>query len=133
MPPQPPTCSTNFARAAHPPNLPVRTAVSPAAGQNQRSLFWPLAMSPPFRRQPNHVVVRAGHVIDFSPTEFELHPHPSCWACYSKAQILPLVWGFDRYDRSLVEVYVSYLCHKLEAPGPRLIFTEPGSGYVLRR
>jgi DNA-binding response OmpR family regulator len=85
--------------------------------------------------EADHTVVRSGHVINLSPTEFEL----LCTfirapgRVYSKAQLLSLVWGFDRYDPTLVEVYVSYLRHKLEAHGPRLIFTERGSGYVLRR
>jgi len=46
-------------------------------------------------------------------------------------QLLSLVWGFAEYDPNLVEVHVSALRRKLEAHGPRLIYTERGEGYVV--
>jgi two-component system, OmpR family, response regulator len=52
---------------------------------------------------------------------------------FSKTQLLSLVWGFDGYQSNLVEVHVSALRRKLEALGGRLIHTERGEGYVLRR
>jgi DNA-binding response OmpR family regulator len=51
---------------------------------------------------------------------------------YSKAQLLSEVWGFAAFDPNLVEVYIGYLRRKLEAHGPRLIFTERGEGYMVR-
>jgi DNA-binding response OmpR family regulator len=50
----------------------------------------------------------------------------------TKVQLLAEVWQFDAYDVNLVEVHVSALRRKLEALGPRLIFTERGRGYVLK-
>ncbi len=72
--------------------------------------------------------------IPLTRTEFELLTvlarHPG--RVFSKTQLLSLVWGFDGYDRNLVEVHVSALRRKLEAHGGRLIHTERGEGYVLR-
>jgi DNA-binding response OmpR family regulator len=47
----------------------------------------------------------------------------------SKDQLLTQVWGYDAYDRNLVEVHVSALRRKLEAHGTRLIHTVRGIGY----
>ena len=47
----------------------------------------------------------------------------------SKDQLLTQVWGYDAYDRNLVEVHVSALRRKLETCGPRLIHTVRGIGY----
>ena len=50
----------------------------------------------------------------------------------SKAQILTAIWGFDAYDPNLVEVNISAVRRKLDAHGPRLLYTVRGIGYVLR-
>lgn len=80
-------------------------------------------------------VHRAGRQIDLSPTEFRL------LACLmrnqgqvlSRAQLLENVWGWNRACQSqVVETYVSYLRRKLDALGPRLIYTKRGVGYLLR-
>ncbi len=78
-------------------------------------------------------VMRAGRVIELTPTEFDL-----LYAlarvpgeAISKLQLLSLVWGFEEYDPNLVEVYVSSLRKKLRGDGPPLIRTQRGSGYVL--
>ena len=47
----------------------------------------------------------------------------------SKDQLLTQVWGYDAYDRNLVEVHVSALRRKLECSGPRVIQTVRGIGY----
>ena len=47
----------------------------------------------------------------------------------SKDQLLTQVWGYDAYDRNLVEVHVSALRRKLERAGPRVIHTVRGIGY----
>jgi len=51
-----------------------------------------------------------------------------------RAQILDAVWGFDIETASnVVDVYVGYLRHKLEAGGEsRLIHTVRGIGYILK-
>jgi DNA-binding response OmpR family regulator len=47
----------------------------------------------------------------------------------SKDQLLTQVWGYDAYDRNLVEVHVSALRRKLEDGGRRMIHTVRGIGY----
>jgi two-component system response regulator MprA len=49
-------------------------------------------------------------------------------------RILEKVWGYDfEGDPNVLDVYIGYLRHKLEAGGePRLIHTVRGIGYVLR-
>lgn len=79
-------------------------------------------------------VVRAGELLDLTPTEFDLlavlarTPNQ----VFSKGQLLSQVWGFDSYDPNLIEVHVSALRRKLDARGPRLIHTVRGRGYILR-
>lgn len=79
-------------------------------------------------------VSRNGNAIELSPTEYKLLSvlahRPG--RMLSKEQILTKVWGFDYYDTNLVEVYVGYLRHKLEAHGPRLLHTVRGRGYRLQ-
>jgi len=84
--------------------------------------------------ESSRVALRAGAVLDLSRTEFELLLTlvRSPGVVFTKPQLLAQVWGFDAYDQNLVEVYVSSLRRKLEAHGPRLVFTERGRGYVLR-
>lgn len=77
---------------------------------------------------------RNGEALDLTPTEFDLlralARHPG--QLLSKLQLLNMVWGFDGYDRNVVEVHMSSLRHKLDAQGPPLISTVRGSGYVLQ-
>jgi two-component system, OmpR family, response regulator len=83
--------------------------------------------------EATHTVIRSGERVELTPTEFELLRAlvRTPGRLLSKAQILSQVWGFDAYDPNLVEVYISALRRKLEAHGPRLIFTERGKGYVI--
>lgn len=80
------------------------------------------------------VAIRAGVVMDLTPTEFELLSvlvrAPN--AIFSKGQLLSQVWGFDSYDPNLIEVHVSALRRKLDAHGPRLVHTVRNRGYVFR-
>jgi DNA-binding response OmpR family regulator len=84
--------------------------------------------------EQNRTVVRADQPVDLTPTEFDL----LCTLArtpgqvHSKAQLLSQIWGFDVSDPNLVEVCISSLRRKLEAQGPRLIFTQWGRGYYLR-
>jgi DNA-binding response OmpR family regulator len=79
-------------------------------------------------------VVRGGHVVDLTRTEYELLALlvQHAGRVLSKTQLLTQVWGFDAYDANVVEVHMSALRRKLEACGPRLIHTVRGAGYVLR-
>jgi two-component system response regulator MprA len=86
-------------------------------------------------------VRRAGREIQLTTKEYELlvyfmrHPRQ----VLSKEQLLEGVWGIDfEAETHVLEVYVGYLRHKLEAaqrgeaPLPLLIHTVRGAGYVLR-
>lgn len=80
------------------------------------------------------VASRAETPLNLTSTEFRLLV---CLArspgrIFSKIQLLSEVWEFEAYDVNLVEVHISALRRKLEALGPRLIFTERGAGYVIR-
>ncbi|MCW2902692.1 MAG: DNA-binding response regulator [Streptosporangiaceae bacterium] len=80
-------------------------------------------------------VTRTGHVVDLSPTEFELlrflmrNPR----RVLSKAQILDTVWSYDFGGQAhVVELYISYLRKKIDAGRPPMIHTVRGAGYVLK-
>jgi two-component system OmpR family response regulator len=78
--------------------------------------------------------VRAGVLLDLTPTEFELLAvlARSPNQVFSKGQLLSQIWGFPAYDPNLVEVHVSALRRKLDAHGPRLVHTVRSRGYVFR-
>ncbi len=81
-----------------------------------------------------YAVTRGGRFIALSTTEFNLlrylllNPR----RVLTKSLILENVWRYD-YEGSenVVELYVSYLRKKLEAAGPRVLFTVRRAGYVL--
>ena len=80
-------------------------------------------------------VRRDGDLIDLTATEFELlrflmrNPR----RVLSKAQILDRVWNYDfGGQQGIVESYVSFLRHKIDREGPRMIHTVRGIGYLLR-
>jgi two-component system OmpR family response regulator len=80
-------------------------------------------------------VFRDGSSIDLTDTEYRLlrylMSHPR--RVLTRAQILDHVWDYDfGGDARVLETYVSYLRKKLEAQGPRLIYTVRGVGYALR-
>lgn len=80
------------------------------------------------------IAVRAGQRLDLTATELRLLGYLAAQRgrVVSKTQILTAVWGYDAYDPNLVEVHVSALRRKLEAHGPRLLYTVRGLGYLLR-
>lgn len=78
---------------------------------------------------------RGNRAFELTTKEFELlalllrHPRH----VLTRDFILDEVWGYDRGDANVLEVYVGYLRAKLEEGGePRLIQTVRGAGYVLR-
>jgi two-component system OmpR family response regulator len=87
-------------------------------------------------------VTRSGHMVDLSPTEFRLLRYLMLnrGRVLSKTQILNHVWQCDwERDSNIVETYISYLRHKVDAVTgeggstvPPLIHTRRGVGYVLR-
>jgi two-component system OmpR family response regulator len=82
-------------------------------------------------------VTRAGQPIELTAKEFDVlvlfarNPR----LVLSKATILDRVWGYDfGGSGNIVELYVSYLRRKLEAPFPdlpALLQTKRGAGYML--
>jgi DNA-binding response OmpR family regulator len=73
-----------------------------------------------------------GEQLELTPTELRLLTflmrHRG--QLLSKDQLLTQVWGYDAYDRNLVEVHVSALRRKLEQAGEaRVIETVRGMGY----
>ena len=86
----------------------------------------------------SHEVTRAGRQIELTAREFEVlllfmrNPR----AVLSKAQILNRVWDYDfGGNGNIVELYVSYLRKKIDAPFPdlpNLFHTKRGAGYILR-
>ena len=86
----------------------------------------------------SHEVTRAGQQIELTAREFEVlllfmrNPR----AVLSKAQILDRVWDYDfGGNGNIVELYVSYLRKKIDAPFPdlpNLFHTKRGAGYILR-
>ena len=82
-----------------------------------------------------HRVLRAGHEVSLSPTEFNLLRYllVNAGRVLSKAQILDHVWQYDfGGDGGVVETYIGYLRRKVDTVDPRLIHTVRGVGYVLR-
>jgi two-component system OmpR family response regulator len=82
-----------------------------------------------------HIVRRAGHTIELSPTEYNLLRFllTNTGRVMSRAQILDHVWEYDfGGNDSVVETYISYLRKKIDRFDPPLIHTVRGVGYTLR-
>jgi two-component system OmpR family response regulator len=82
-----------------------------------------------------HEVVRSGHVVDLTATEYRLlrflmrNPR----RVLTRQQLLEHVWEYDfGGDARVLETYISYLRKKLDGLGPPLIHTVRGVGYALR-
>jgi two-component system OmpR family response regulator len=82
-----------------------------------------------------HEVRRGNRRIELSPLEFRLLRCLMRHAgqVLSREAILDQVWSFDYAGGSnVVDVYIRYLRHKIEAPGePKLLHTVRGVGYKL--
>ncbi|HEY7564787.1 MAG TPA: response regulator transcription factor [Acidimicrobiia bacterium] len=83
-----------------------------------------------------HTAMRSDRTIDLTAQEFRLLEHLLRHQGHvlTRIQLLESVWDLGADTSSnVVDVYVSYLRHKLEAGGePRLLHTVRGVGYVLR-
>ena len=80
-------------------------------------------------------VWRDGRHIELTATEYRLLHYLLLNArrVLTRAQILEHVWDYDfAGNASVLETYVSYLRHKVDAGGPPLIHTVRGVGYALR-
>ena len=85
--------------------------------------------------EDSHEVIRDGHPISLTSTEFELlrFMMRNSKRVLSKAQILDRVWSYDFGGRSnIVELYISYLRKKIDNGREPMIHTLRGVGYVLK-
>jgi two-component system OmpR family response regulator len=80
-------------------------------------------------------VWRAGRLIELTPTEYKLLHHllANARRVLTREQILEAVWDYTfAGNASVLETYISYLRHKIDAVDPPLIHTVRGVGYSLR-
>jgi len=80
-------------------------------------------------------VWRAGSLIELTPTEYKLLHYllANARKVLARDQILEQVWDYTfAGNASVLETYISYLRHKIDAFDPPLIHTVRGVGYSLR-
>jgi two-component system OmpR family response regulator len=80
-------------------------------------------------------VWRDGKFIDLTPTEYKLLHYllANAKRVLTREQILEAVWDYTfAGNASVLETYISYLRHKIDATDPPLIHTVRGVGYSLR-
>ncbi|MCU1429096.1 MAG: two component transcriptional regulator, winged helix family [Actinomycetia bacterium] len=80
-------------------------------------------------------VWRAGQLIELTPTEYKLLHYllANARKVLTRDQILEHVWDYTfAGNASVLETYISYLRHKIDAVEPPLIHTVRGVGYSLR-
>jgi two-component system OmpR family response regulator len=80
-------------------------------------------------------VWRSGKLIELTPTEYKLQHYllSNARRVLTRDQILEHVWEYTfSGNASVLETYISYLRHKIDATDPPLIHTVRGVGYSLR-
>ena len=80
-------------------------------------------------------VWRGGRLIELTPTEYKLLRYllANARRVLTRDQILEQVWEYTfTSNASVLETYISYLRHKIDATDPPLIQTVRGVGYSLR-
>ncbi|MEV0094910.1 response regulator transcription factor [Streptomyces sp. NPDC050738] len=79
-------------------------------------------------------VHRGGVRVDLSPTEYRLLHHLllNRNRVLTHEQLLQHVWDFGEGDHGVLKTYISYLRRKLDGPGPGMIETRRGVGYIIR-
>jgi two-component system OmpR family response regulator len=80
-------------------------------------------------------VWRAGRLVELTPTEYKLLHYllANARRVLTRDQILEQVWDYTfAGNASVLETYISYLRHKIDAVDPPLIHTVRGVGYSLR-
>ena len=85
--------------------------------------------------EDTHEVLRAGHPVELTRTEFRLLRYllMNAGRVLSRSQILDHVWDYNfGGDASVLETYISYLRRKVDRVEPQLIHTVRGVGYVMR-
>lgn len=84
----------------------------------------------------NHRVHRGGHPVHLQPREWDLLKYLASHAgeVVTRAMLLEHVWGYQSAPQtSLVDTHICRLRSKIERdfPGPRLLRTVRGEGYIL--
>lgn len=85
--------------------------------------------------EDSYEVFRGDQEISLTTTEFELLRYlmRNSRRVVSKDNILDHVWHYDfGGNRSIVEIYISYLRKKIDTLGPPLIHTVRGVGYIVK-
>jgi two-component system, OmpR family, response regulator len=80
-------------------------------------------------------VWRGDRIVELTPTEFKLLVYlmENARRVLTREQLLEHVWGYTfAANASVLETYISYLRHKIDAVDPALIQTVRGVGYSLR-
>jgi two-component system, OmpR family, response regulator len=80
-------------------------------------------------------VWRDGRLVELTPTEYKLLHYllSNARRVLTRDQILEHVWDYTfAGNASVLETYISYLRHKVDADAPPLIHTVRGVGYTLR-
>jgi two-component system, OmpR family, response regulator len=80
-------------------------------------------------------VWRAGKLVELTPTEYKLLHYllANARRVLTRDQLLEHVWDYTfASNASVLETYISYLRHKIDAVHPPLIHTVRGVGYSLR-
>jgi two-component system OmpR family response regulator len=80
-------------------------------------------------------VWRAGKLVELTVTEYKLLHYllSNARRVLTREQILAHVWDYTfTGNASVLETYISYLRHKIDAVDPPLIHTVRGVGYTLR-
>jgi two-component system OmpR family response regulator len=80
-------------------------------------------------------VWRDGRIVELTPTEYKLLHYllANARRVLTRDQILEHVWDYTfAGNASVLETYISYLRHKVDADAPALIHTVRGVGYTLR-
>lgn len=85
----------------------------------------------------SQTVKRDGEIIALTKREYELLTVllRNMNRVMTRDLLLDLVWGYDSaVETNIVDVYVRYLCNKLDMPGQEsIIQTVRGTGYVIRK
>jgi two-component system OmpR family response regulator len=85
--------------------------------------------------QGTHEVRRGGELIELTHTEYRMLRYllVNAGRVVTRSQIVDHIWsqGFGGHSH-VIETYISYLRRKVDRPGPPLIRTVRGLGYVIR-
>jgi two-component system OmpR family response regulator len=108
----------------------LRRSAGGASAGEQRLVYHDLELD-----EDTRDVWRGGRLIELTPTEYKLLHYllSNSRRVLSRDQILEAVWDYTfAGNASVLETYISYIRHKVDATEPPLIHTVRGVGYSLR-